>query len=455
MKGFFLLFLIYVNCNALQSETSSNQSREEFFAPLRVSTSTEFPLARHCSFSVEQEDSKGALLQLFEYIKTDYFLANNLLTKDPSLLQMNDSQRRIALHIAAQYAEVSFFGFLFDKYNKDLNAENPLNLQDEQGNTVLHYNAQEKGSSFAVWKFMLHNGADAKIANKKGVTSLHMLCQNGAREKIELLFAMRNSLWQHYIRQRSKSNDCIAVHYAIQGPRKQEETIFSLVLPSDYEYIVDKEGSTLKHYAAIHHQPRILDLLKSIDNNRTSNGGQTPMHCFLKTPVAADDEYVFGKLLDGLDHNKQDNDGTSYLHYATLHERFAVMNVFKERLDINIPNKARITPLSYYILHAPLCNPFFIRHLIDSGADVRSTDDQGNTMLHHAAKRKRKEVIPILLEYIDPALPNNQKKLPIDSTDDSSIKELLIKTALKSPLGSDGSDIASELSENWGIVKNP
>ena len=119
-----------------------------------------------------------------------------------------------------------------------------------------------------------------------------------------------------------------SAHYAIFGRRMHEDEIFKLVRPENYRAIKDESGHTLKHYAAMKHQPRILAQLPFIDNNECSQNGKTPMHYFLETPIGADDEFVFSELQPGLTGEHRDNKGNSYLHYAAIAERLAVMNYF-------------------------------------------------------------------------------------------------------------------------------
>uniref|UniRef100_A0ABD2WGM2 Uncharacterized protein n=1 Tax=Trichogramma kaykai TaxID=54128 RepID=A0ABD2WGM2_9HYME len=57
----------------------------------------------------------------------------------------------------------------------DDNLQVPINAQDNEGNTPLHLALRNRSNSAAEW--LLKNGANANVTNKKGETALHIICK--------------------------------------------------------------------------------------------------------------------------------------------------------------------------------------------------------------------------------------------------------------------------------------
>ncbi|KAL2192540.1 ankyrin repeat-containing domain protein [Corynascus similis CBS 632.67] len=88
---------------------------------------------------------------------------------DPTGLTAN---RLSPLHVAASNGQGNVVGLLLAQYRERNVLETYINLLGD-GSAPLHY-ACQAGSPEAVWT-LLHNGADARLADKTGLTPLHVL----------------------------------------------------------------------------------------------------------------------------------------------------------------------------------------------------------------------------------------------------------------------------------------
>lgn len=87
--------------------------------------------------------------------------------------------------------------------------------------------------------------------------------------------------------------------------------------------------------------------------------------------------------------HERDRMGRTPLHYAAIDRPDGTANDWKET------DPARKAELHQRSVEFKLAN---VRHLIDSGADVNATDDNGDTPLHFAATHDSAEVVKMLLD---------------------------------------------------------
>lgn len=66
--------------------------------------------------------------------------------------------------------------------------------------------------------------------------------------------------------------------------------------------------------------------------------------------------------------------------------------------------------------------------LLSQGADISVYSADGNNCLHYAAKNDRKGIVEILLRSgADPSIPNKAGILPVELSNDASVRELFLR----------------------------
>jgi ankyrin repeat protein len=234
-----------------------------------------------------------------------------------------------------------------------------VNAQDTSGASPLHIVSGVQRAS----KFMIHRliwkGARLSIRNNKGQTPLHLACQYGNIDAVDVLLASGANPTE------CDENGANTLHYAAR--RKHEETIRNLIdhVPEstrDFAKSKDKHGQNALHYLWRKRSSRTeVDSLKlllelSADVNELDQAGMSPTATFLSTSA-------FGPSDDDLE---------------------ALRLLFEHGADASFKTKQGLN-LAHLAARSGKASPNLLRILADQKVDVKATDDQGRTALHHGA----------------------------------------------------------------------
>jgi ankyrin repeat protein len=265
------------------------------------------------------------------------------------------------LQLAAGRGQVEVLKFLLDLDRAD---EEPLDIDavDEAGHTPLTSATSANREEAAL--FLLERGASTKCRTSDGQYAIHYAIQNNMQRAIDKIL--------------------------------EDNSI-------DNVNIEDDKRWTPLALACIHSAPTVVTKLLSlgadphIANHKT---GDQPLHIALKRPREwpPADEKCSGRALDlinhkGIDLTARDASGSTPLHLASERHHLLVTKLLLSKgLSPHCEDNRGRTPLC-------LCSePDIAQALIDHGADVNHSDENGWTPLHYAVSRCWVKAFAVLRE---------------------------------------------------------
>lgn len=180
----------------------------------------------------------------------------------------------------------------------------------------------------------------------------------------------------------------------------------------------DEDGCTLLHLAAIDQSVEVINYLldKGAEVDAKSNEEYTPLQ--LAATRNPDVGVVAALIQAGADVNVKANTGCNSLHYAAMSgfgqvERIELL--LKNNADIESRENGGKTPLMWAVSSEK--NFPVVKCLIEQGADLKTKDNFGNSLLHEAVWMNKESdvVVKYLVEKgADINAKNDQGKTPLE-----------------------------------------
>ncbi len=282
-----------------------------------------------------------------------------------------------------------------------------INLQDESGNTALHYAI--KGRLLAPDQYppniplalaLLEAGADFTLTNEYSATALHYLCQ------------YKNS---------------------IDDTANQKKYIDALKAKGADLNAKDNKGKTPLHDISVTANQEIVRYLvdQGADINAKDNAGSTPLNllCEWAKNIELIQYLVESK---GANINNTMNNGNTLLHSAANSEIAEISEyLIQKNLDPNSNNKDNETPLHKLCDNVSENNVAIAEVLINGGADINAKDTFGNTPLISAIMTNNTQLVAHLIQKgADLKIKNNDGKNAEDIMAENQYDNKNIKIAL-------------------------
>ncbi|MDP1879341.1 MAG: ankyrin repeat domain-containing protein, partial [Parachlamydiaceae bacterium] len=285
-----------------------------------------------------------------------------------------------------------------------------LHLADYQGDTILHYAAQNGSNSLI--KYLIKNGANPNALNQNRQTPLHVFCSQTYNtdelfETIKYFVQYGGDIYS------LDNNDSTPLGKIFNKPSVSFEMIKELI---EFAGITDfsEKSTDLLHKACANGRLDIVEFLikdlKHSPNNKNCLG-LTPLHIAV---IYLDLKIVDFLLLNGANPSIQNNNGLSPIHMLnTTSADIHAYNFWEEITDYEVLETEQTTTnqerqkiiLDRFLQHGLTIDqkdkdgrtPFLlacshihqsetqdlVRILIEMGTDIFAKDNQGNSAIHY------------------------------------------------------------------------
>ncbi|KAF3007280.1 hypothetical protein E8E14_000869 [Neopestalotiopsis sp. 37M] len=277
---------------------------------------------------------------------------------------------------------------------------------DYRGQTPLHY--ATKLNWLNVLSALLWNKADIESRDEKGMTPLHHAVRRYSFDALKAL--LRN----HADTESREERGMTPLHYSawqIQEPPNC--TLDVLMEGGAYVNARDQDERTPLHYALRVPSFRNAEILLSskADIHAADKEGLTPLGYALW--LHSSKQFIIAQVIEllqryGADISAVNPSGETLLHWSLrhgLHE--CVAQLVNCGADISRPDSNRYSPIWRAVLTSQP-DVKSIQLLINHGASMQESDQEGCTLLHRAVERAKFSVVKVLVR--NGASPNAKNK---------------------------------------------
>ena len=317
---------------------------------------------------------------------------NNVIIEKLLSLGLDIDSRRsdgaTPLMIAACEGRLDAFSVLIER-------KSDLTLKDKDGWTLLHY--ASKGGNNVIIEKLLSLGLDIDLRRSDGATPLMIAACEGRLNAFSVLIERKSDPTF------KDNNGVTLLHYAAEGGNDVIiEKLLSLGVAIDSR---SSDGATPMMIAACHGRLDAFNVLteRKSDPTLKDNNGWTLLHCAAR----GGNDVIIEKLLSlGVAIDSRRSDGATPLMIAACEGRLDAFSVLIERKsDPTLKDNNGWTLLHYAARGG---NDVIIEKLLSLGLDIHSRRSDGATPLMIAAYNGRLDAFSVLIERkSDPSLKDN------------------------------------------------
>ena len=297
---------------------------------------------------------------------------------DPMATDFNGST---VLHSAAAHGSLVVIKYLINHHNCNLMASN------HQGETIFHCAMKHTD----VFKCLINEcNFDLMTVNDDGNTVLHYLAKKGL---LDFLLFMINH--RHCNLMAFNIRDDTILHCALS----QSEIVKYFINKYNFHpKTANVDGDTVLHYAA---KKGLLEVLKFMINHHNCNlmatnnrRGETILHCAVEHTEVV--KYLINEC--NFDPMNVNDDGDTVLHCAAKKGLLEVLKFMINHHNCNL--MATNNRRGETILHCAVEHTEVVKYLINEcNFDPMNVNDDGDTVLHCAAKKGLLEVLKFMINH--------------------------------------------------------
>lgn len=215
-----------------------------------------------------------------------------------------------------------------------------VNARDGFGRTALHLASESRQrSSQGVVELLIEKGAEINFQNNVGETALHLACWAMDRALVDTLLKNRADVGL------AEKNGMTPLHVVAHSSTDEKDIANALLECSANVNAVDLIGRSPLHWACFFERKRIVFqiLNKSADVNLKDYRGDTPLHLSCLSYGVEISDMLIKK---GADISSTNRKGRTALHMAVLQGSVSVLDVlFDNGADVNAKDVSGDTPL--------------------------------------------------------------------------------------------------------------
>ncbi len=359
--------------------------------------------------------------KLFQAVKKGDINEVRRLISEEANVNAEDDDEKTPLHFAAENGHEEEVKALLNK-GANVNAtdnkeETPFDLTTNEKIKTLLQNTAEllkvaKSGDIQKVNSLINEGANVNATDQNGKTPLHWAAVKGHKEAVEALLGKEGI----DVNLADKKKDT-PLHSVLKKDNIDINVLNALLGAEGINVnIKDELGKwTPLHWAVVKGHKEVVKALLGKDGINVNIGGQygkkTPLHLAAQN----NNKEVVEALLDkGANVNAEDDKGETPLDLATNQDIQTLLQNTAELLEV-----------------AKSGNIQKVNSLINEGASVNATDQNGQTPLHLAAKNGHEEVVKALLNKgANVNAKDNDEQTPLNLAPNGDIRTLLIDTAL-------------------------
>ncbi len=359
--------------------------------------------------------------KLFQAVKKGDINEVRRLISEEANVNAEDDDEKTPLHFAAENGHEEVVKALLNK-GANVNAtdnkeETPFDLTTNEKIKTLLQNTAEllkvaKSGDIQKVNSLINEGANVNATDQNGKTPLHWAAVKGHKEAVEALLGKEGI----DVNLADKKKDT-PLHSVLKKDNIDINVLNALLGAEGINVNIKDELRkwTPLHWAVVKGHKEVVKALLGKDGINVNIGGQygkkTPLHLAAQN----NNKEVVEALLDkGANVNAEDDKGETPLDLATNQDIQTLLQNTAELLEV-----------------AKSGNIQKVNSLINEGASVNATDQNGQTPLHLAAKNGHEEVVKALLNKgANVNAKDNDEQTPLNLAPNGDIRTLLIDTAL-------------------------
>ena len=307
------------------------------------------------------------------------------------------------LHCASRYSKQDIVEFLLKLNQISVNATN-----NNQATPLMF--ACFDGGHLDNMETLIQYGADINARDIDGSTLLHYASRYSKQEIVEFLLKL-NLVSVNA----TNNNQATPLMFACSngGGVDNMKTLIQYGADINVRF---NDGSTLLHYASRYSKQDIIEFLLKLNQisvNATNNNQATPLMFACSNGDHLDNMETL--IQYGADINARDIDGKTLLHYASRYSKQEIVESLLKlnQISINATSRNQATPLMFVFAYGGGLDN--MKTLIQYGADINVSFNNGSTLLHYASRYSKQEIVESLLKLnqISVNATNNNQATPL------------------------------------------